>query len=132
MGHSIQTVGTRTEIFNDCDLLLLLRLFGEVIRKKPELDPAIAAMRDYWDDCCQGYGPGLIHLRLADLAATGSAKEALLRFFDDVEAELRSFGTTIPAKTIRERFRVRGVVFNDQDVSRILSALVRLRRLVEP
>lgn len=129
MAHSIQTVGTEAEIFNDFDLIALICLMADEVRGHPEEFPTIAPLVDEWSASLAAYGPGLIELRLDAIASSARAMDEFSVLLSSVEVRIRRCGT-VPASFLNTRCDAPGIEFSDYSGDFLLQAVGRLQKLV--
>ena len=130
MGTSIQVVRGKAESFNDIDLLVLLRFMVEEIGAGPSEYPSLAPFVSIWTDCCSDSGPGTIDLQLDRLDLDERSASEFARLLNAVERAWAAWGALIPAHVLNTKYFVRGVRFNDYEISRLTAATDKLRKLV--
>jgi hypothetical protein len=129
MATSIQVIRDQAEMFNDLDLLVLLRMMVEEVQRNPSQYHSIGQLAASWDESCSNYGPGVIDLKLGSVASTAAQSEIIL-LLSGLEKKLGRLGAVISAATLNERWAVPGVQFQDYSTSNLIAAIRKLRNLL--
>jgi hypothetical protein len=130
MATSIQTVGNRTEIFNDLDLLAVLALLNEAATQRREECPSLEPFVKRWHENCVGYGPGTLDLGLEEVVANNAARKTLDQLLLVVERRLCGLGRTVPASLLAAWCKAPGIAFKDYPAEHVRSAMTRIRALL--
>ena len=129
MATSIQTIFEKAEMFNDLDLLVLLRMMVEEVKQNPSQYCSLGDLAAAWDETCSNYGPGVIDLKLESVASTPAQSELTL-LLSTLEDNLDRLGSVIPATTLNDRWAVPGVRFKDYTTSKLIAAIGKIRNLL--
>ena len=128
MGQSAQILDGRHEVFEDIDLLLVVRL-AILAARNDEADEWLA---EAWSFSYREHAPGVVDLGLRAIVANPENRASLLRVLSVVEDNLHAVGAVIPLASLKSDLKLPGVRFRaDQDSGRIVSTLLRLRALIE-
>ncbi|HEX4959444.1 MAG TPA: hypothetical protein VF173_01300 [Thermoanaerobaculia bacterium] len=132
MAHSIQVFGDRSEVFNDLDLLVLMRLMSEELGSNASSYPLLVSMAARWRDCCENYSPGSIDLNLELAVAGEKARQQFASLLSTIAQKLERSGDTIPAGELNSRLCVPGVTFHDYRTTLLLAAIEKIKQLLLP
>lgn len=130
MGHSIQVIGDKSAIINDGDLLVVMGLSLAAIRHSGQY-ASLTDLTQKWQKALDGYGPGVIDLKLERIFENPKSKAELKSVFDVVSRQVDRCGEKIPADLLNEFVRVQGVTFFDYDTVSIREALMKLGTLID-
>jgi len=130
MAHSIQVVGEKNEIFDDGDLLILLRMMTEEVEKNTGTYGRLKPFAARWKDDCDYYTLGAIEIDLDTLVEEPMAKSELLELLSVVEQRIGNFGDQIPAEILNKRWHVPTIYFGDCQTHYLVSAVEKIRTLV--
>ena len=129
MAHSIQVIGTTSQVFNDLDLIALLCLMLDEVRRHPEEFSTIAPTVRGWSASLADYGPGVIELDLASLASSHVERNELEALLSLVERTARRFGS-IPASFLNTESCAPGIEFSDYQSDLVSRTVEKLRMLL--
>ena len=131
MAHSIQSVGQRTAILNDFDLIALICLMDAELQDPGDRFFAIRSTVREWSASLRGYGPGTIRLGLDALVSANNTAGELESLFAALEKRIHHFSGRIPAPFLNSRCSAPGITFSDYDGNLLLTALQKLRALAQ-
>ncbi len=127
MGWSIQKFEDRLRIINDLDVVVIVYLIRDEMKRGgfPDLNEAIQA----WENELRISGPGCFDLRLEEVLSARGARVQLMTILDTIRARLVGSGRDIPASFLNERNVVDGMVFFDFPQSVAVKAIDQFRSL---
>jgi hypothetical protein len=128
MTHSVEVIGTESLLIDDGDLLILMLMMTEAVRARPEPFGVLTTSAEEWRRSADHYAPGCLQVGLASIARRPAVAEALDRLLETVRVQLQGHGDVIPAAVLKDKWRVRGVRFGDQDVRRLTDVLDKVHR----
>jgi hypothetical protein len=130
MAHSIQVVDGRAEAFNDLDLIALVGLMAQEMKRGTPGHEMLEPLMADWRARLAFYGPGTIDLKLDGVISSSALREQVVSLLAAVESRVRAFGDAVPAPVLNELRMVPGVRFHDHATSTLVSAIIRLRALL--
>jgi hypothetical protein len=131
MAHSIQVIDERSAIFNDLDLLVLLGLFLEEVHQHASRYSRLNPMVHAWAVARSRSGPGTIELGLDLITEDEQARQQFGYLLDSVDTMLGRIGPYLRAHLLNATYAIRGVHFSDYPTSSLVSAVAKLRLLLE-
>jgi hypothetical protein len=130
MAHSIQTIGEKSEIFKDADLIALVCLLNLEATSNPGEYPALNPVIAQWMREIAASGPGTIDLKLDELPTGGREKSEMRALLAAIERNIALFGNAVPAAILNEQCPLPGITFNDFKTSFVKDAVDKLRGLL--
>ena len=130
MAHSIQTLGDRTAVLNDLDLIAIIGLMVDEVKESPDRFPVINRVVLQWAASLRGYGPGTIELNLEAIAGSPEALSELKMLLSSVNDRVRSLGDRVPAPLLNHGLPAPGVTLSDYDSQFLIQAMDKLRQLL--
>ena len=130
MAHSIQSRGDKTKIFNDGDLSVLILLFDQEVSEYPDQYPAIRRIIDFWKQELPSCGPGLIDLRLENIAVSTEVRREFTTLLHAVSKTFDRFGDKIPGAYLSKINNAPDVNYFDYETSRGIGVMSEFRDLL--
>ena len=128
MGTSYVTFDGRSGAFKDSDLLVVLGLAANSMRKQDVL----LDLADAWEEAIKRHGPGVADVPMDGLSESSGVRGQLLALLLRLEAELHSHGDSVAIAFLRERCDIPGIRFDTAYPTRLLvNTVQRLRELLE-
>jgi hypothetical protein len=131
MGHSIQRVRDRFEIFHDLDLVSLVGLLLEEVHRRPHDYPHTERIVEAWVAELPKAGPGTIELELDTVVAAEGRIAEFEKLITPVRERVVGYGKTVPASVLNSACHMPGVVFEDLGSEVLLSAVDGFRDLIQ-
>lgn len=131
MGHTIQQVGAKKELFRDVDLCAILGLIIDEVSRDSTRYSTLSKHHEHWRSFTRTCGAGIIDLKLASIAEAEPTRKQFLDLLDRVSEEVRRKGPTIDIDKRRREWGIRGVRFGLYDATDLLQMISRIRTLVE-
>jgi hypothetical protein len=128
MGHSIQLYRGKHEKFKDLDLLAFLGLALQIINESVEFE-SLQDLAHQWRYTIDGYGTGVIPLKVEELARSPDQRQALFKLLEKVKLRALQYNDLIPADTLNKLVSNTGVRFFDFKVSFVVETVNKLQNL---
>jgi hypothetical protein len=131
MAHSIQSIGTARQVFNDLDLIAFvclaeLEMLSQQSRTYSALRPIVAE----WKRALATYAPGTIDLNLRQVVESGPARSEFVQLLTAIGCTLERFGKAVSAPILNDRCPAPGVRFNEYPTQFLRAAIDGLRALI--
>ena len=130
MAHSIQTVLTRQELFDDLDLIVVMQLMLREFERNKRTFSGIEQVVLGWRQELTTSGPGTIDLRLDQALDHEEGIGEMARLIDVAQQGLSRFGDVIPAQILNTEYETPSVLFYDFATVRVVETLNKIRRLI--
>jgi hypothetical protein len=129
MTTSILSANEQHAVFNDLDLLLVVRMALSSMTERDRT--TLAAVERVWTEALETHGPGVVDLRVEEFANDTATRSKLVALLAVLETKLPAFGDEVPLSHLTSSCRIRGVTFErPYPTHYLLSATRRLRELI--
>ncbi|CAG0985871.1 hypothetical protein ANRL2_02799 [Anaerolineae bacterium] len=130
MGWEHYKIGGNSESFPAVDLLIVAQMIvakWKTRKGTSALSPYLAKWHLQWEN----YAPGVAQLELEEIFKDEQARMELVDLVKSVEADLNVRGGSIPKSEMKERHKVYGVSYtDDQQTELFIDVARRLQRLL--
>jgi hypothetical protein len=131
MAHSIQTIGKKSEILKDVDLIAFVCLLHLETASHPGEYSELTAVVAQWMREIAASGPGTIDLNLNEITSAGREKSVLRALLAAGESSISQFGNAVPDAILNEQCPIPEIRFNDFKTAFIKNAIDKLRALLD-
>jgi hypothetical protein len=129
VGHSIQLFSGKFATVEDSGLIVIIIFASKFVRQSPKF----YQLRDIvkgWEDSLEGYGPGVIDLKLEQLDRCPELVEKLEELLAAILVDASQYGEKIPSGMLNGQHTAPGVSFYDYDITYLKRAIGRLHSLI--